>query len=756
MSSFADPYRRTTQVELGCKLTYLSDLKDSINWDAFDDPENEEATEVDAEIVTLPISASSIALECLTNLDIVSNGLFLTNRFSIPEFDFSPGYVQILSDLLVSESYFGYLDTNEVLQVVSLDVEAGTGPVFTSSDIVDLGPIGVGQLPGEAVTVSYSTLRLKEDIEVTDPEETTEEEQQEEEVKELAKLNWELQETIGAESFVNIDWTLGDNPTPRSSTYRFIPRTTVVTEYDDWDRMTKRTTITYTIGATLNTTYYTDVAEAGNQAFGASWASSPQEITEVEIPEYAVAAYGKEKPENYDEVKSSITTKTEPRMATLGAAGISTKSADGNSVGFAGGTGVTEIIKSTYETGTKVVAGGFVPVTRRATNKTLAYGYTQQGQQAFATRREKGLSVLYSDAFILVDAGTETITNTGREVTLQSRPSSADRSNAAYNDNTNGANGSAGGDTVTTASATASASSDWRTESEAQIELAVGSAAAQRRIEFSLPYAPDDRFIKTSSDPLKYTSVRSDAASKATTYGRVQNRLLLGNRNGINLQVSPERLPAAPFEPLYVEANGLTAQYRANGTSWAFDGNGIVASVDALFWTAVGGTGTFWFPVAPGITTLPATPAIVDGTITPTTVVLPYNETTIYNGILRTRLDVAKFDYSLEGLTVLPDITTKIKIVAARIYKVEVPSASITLETAAPSIGTSAVVRCPAAGINMATSVPSISITGTAVACPAIDISLSILTPSISITGIAIGCPVIDISISPSTPVIST
>jgi hypothetical protein len=200
----------------------------------------------------------------------------------------------------------------------------------------------------------------------------------------------------------------------------------------------------------------------------------------------------------------------------------------------------------------------------------------------------------------------------------------------------------------------------------------------------------------------------------------------------------------------------LTAQYRANGTSWAFDGNGIVASVDALFWTAVGGTGTFWFPVAPGITTLPATPAIVDGTITPATVVLPYNETTIYNGILRTRLDVTKFDYSLEELTILPDITTKIKIVAARIYKVEVPSASVTVAAAVPSVGVSVVVECPVTGMALSTSAPSVSITGTAITCPSIDISTDPLAPSVSFTGIVIAFASIDISTSALAPSVST
>jgi len=54
-------------------------------------------------------------------------------------------------------------------------------------------------------------------------------------------------------------------------------------------------------------------------------------------------------------------------------------------------------------------------------------------------------------------------------------------------------------------------------------------------------------------------------------YGRVQNALLLGNRNGVSLQLAPEQLPKRPFDPLYLQAEGITGSYRVNGTSWAFD-----------------------------------------------------------------------------------------------------------------------------------------------------------------------------------------
>jgi hypothetical protein len=160
LSSFADPFRRKTNVELGCKLTYLEDLQEPVNWDVFDDPENEEEDPED-EIPVFQIHASSVAYQCLSKLGIAASSMPLNNKFSVESFDFSSGYVDILSNLLVSESYAGYLDTNEVLRIFPLYYSGGSGPVIDASKIIDISQINSGQLPGDAVTVSYSSLKLK-------------------------------------------------------------------------------------------------------------------------------------------------------------------------------------------------------------------------------------------------------------------------------------------------------------------------------------------------------------------------------------------------------------------------------------------------------------------------------------------------------------------------------------------------------------------------------------------------------------------
>jgi hypothetical protein len=849
LSSFADPFRRTTKVELGCKLSYLSDLRESLTWTAFNDPQNRDVDPADSEIVTIPIYASSIMSQCLAKLGLAASGSALTNRFSVKEFDFSAGYVSVLSDLLVSEGYFGYLDTNEILRISSLNTGGGTGPVFTSADIIDVGGIGTGQLPGEAVTVSYTTLKLKEpelaedaeegdepvsggiDPDPADPEEAAEQ------VIINQKINWERVETFSSPETYYIRYRADGATTNTVAKYKGIFSTIAEITYETIRFSTgtpqkfavndeselivigsvSQLPVYIFLGSTDSLTpeqqleFETDpeviLAEAWPNAdeydyisdglidkwvlIGTAWTlnpptfqeryeANPQEILNEIWPSpqiYDVVTDGDDKwihtgsgnwyferdladPETLYVTKEvpvkKITYEYGPSVAVA-----SSVATDRLTYGF--GFNSKEILLSEtyenfnydkygnqtgsvttkYESALKICAAsslrwaeprsainlGYSPLTgtvlterivvnnetqseytKDTTSTYLKYVFTQNGQQELAKAVEQTDSVTESvDIIDWIVAGglvhDKTTTTTFRKglSTSQERPPAAERVNSEY---------AKGSPTIAnkeasvnqpenTATSFSSAKEEepdpnngYRVESSSEMELAIGSATAQRRIELSMPYAPDDVFVKYGSG--KYYAVPSDAKIKAAAYGRIQNRLLLGNRNGINLQVAPERLPIAPFDPLYVQADGLTALYRANGNQWAFDSNGIVCSTDALFWGAVSGTGTFWFPVAPGITTLPAEPAIVDGQMNATNVVLPYNETAIYEGRVRLGTVVTKFEYALELLTEVPALTVSISPVVERTLSIEAPSVNISIAADAPVLASSIDVRVPA------------------------------------------------------------
>lgn len=621
LSSFADPFRRTTKVELGCKLTYLQDLQEPLNWDAFDDPENAGLTEADARIITIPIYASSVMDKCLTELGITASSNPLTNKFSIAAFDFGSGYVSILSDLLVSESYCGYLDTNEVLQVFALDVDGGTGPVLDSTKLIDIGSIGVGQLPGEAVTVSYSTLKLK------DPDPNADED----------AINWEAS-FVSSVVEVPIIYTPEGSSVAVTQIYSGIESTQTFTTYTTVNnqsvvqsRISIETRIAASVAGSLINQYLT---------FGLTFPGAAPVISRSSTY-YLYDGEG-------NEIQSD-TIREEQLLAIYGDLGLDMVFSASDYVVFSLGSNVP-----LYKTERVLVQSQPIGNYTNSTTQTFGlWNRTIAGQQSIAQSRESLTTangvVAYvnktlSNSLNLLDVTVET-RQVGR-TKAQARPSEGDRTNAAYAKDGDPDNG-------------------WRTESSAELELALGSATAQRRIEFSLPYAPDDIFSGPSGGP--FTSVASDAPAKAARYGRAQNRLLLGNRSGMNIQLEPERLPAAPFSPIVVQANGLSALYRANGTSWTMDSNGILVSTDALFWGAVGGTGTFWFPVAPGITTLPAEPAIVDGQMTVGAVVPVWNETVIVDATIRLGIVATSLNYALELLTLTPVISIRTQLAVSKV-----------------------------------------------------------------------------------------
>lgn len=720
LSYFADPFRNTTKVELGCKLTYLSDLREALSQTAFSGGSSSDAsllglTKDDEEIITIPISANSVMVRCLAKLGIVASSYPLTNRFSTQEFDLSSGYVQVLGDLLLSESYFGYLDTNEMLQIVSLASGDKPGPVLTTGDLIDVSPIGVGQLSGDSVNVSYSSLKLKKpQIRKTQTADTlTEEEKKQQalegqlvrngnfnisfpdspesgpksvsrsgpggrlvdtpedpEVKERRRINWELDEVQGSEQTYYVPYkkivTPGQPPvsfvgeyagstyTTNYSTYGIINVKNESTgENEEREVVVKRITKNYGPAISIATPFAKAYLETGVTSFNNARVQTSGTNTFYEY---------------YDGGNYTITTeevfKTVAEQVCSVGVDLAYPILDKNN----NITGQSVLVTNYGFIQTELIIrenwtqGG---ATKQSEARYKRLMDTSHGQQAIASLRENiadaedAINVLdfaLSGGLILDEYTVQTKT-TGETVTgpkrkrenergssgssggsypanfgpeLEGRPSGASRKAEAY---------SKGGN----------AALDYSTSSEASLELVSGSAASERRIDFSMPYAPDDIFVRgpdlaqvqftfndsyspqpwtwydatevngiwrfilngveytqgyggpgstnrvrqvriTGDRVVTYTSSPSDARQKANTFGRVQNRLLLGNRSGISIQVAPDRMPAAPFDPLYIIAGSLSALYRTNGTQWAFDSQGIVCSTDALYWGVAGRT----------------------------------------------------------------------------------------------------------------------------------------------------------------------
>jgi hypothetical protein len=579
LSSFADPFRRTTKVELGCLLTYLSDYKPAPTVDGEPPLETGKRQQClngyfefsNNSAYGVPIDAKMLLDTCLERLGITASSNPLTNRFYRESFDLSPGYVSVINDLLLSESYFGYLSFDEVLQITTFDEAGGTGPVFTKEEIIDIAPIGVGQLPGEAVVVRYDAMQLKEDKEgeLVVTEETR---------------NWESEEVIPSVETVEVRATDSDGDT-RSFFWRYIPHSKTTTQYgedESWDdnvcviystgegldlsnSVIKRTTRQKVLLAKEANDYCAQLLSNGFSVNG----GRSGEVVTIEDYEY----------DEKGQVIRRTTSTYEPFFMWAGR--LNVEFIYGNSAPALGQGDLTgqvltrKVVEETTtlyadlplyivlkagETIEKLVNGQKV-VTSLYENWAL----TQQGQQAIAGSRttspfntaEELVEFLIYQSNNLILVGNTVQTSSNRIVRgMERRPSPQKRLGLSGN--------------------------NAEQEVKAQLEYSMGSPLGPRIIEFSMPLQSDDYYSTTGA------IVKGDAAAKANRFGRVQNRLLLGNRSGINLQVAPERMPVAPFDPIFVQAAGLTSLYRANGNQWAFDSNGIVCSTDALYWGVAG------------------------------------------------------------------------------------------------------------------------------------------------------------------------
>lgn len=740
LSSFADPFTRITSVQLGCKLSLLQDNREPDNVKPEDETPGLPSDYRD--FFAGNVSANAAAQRCLTKLGITAAAsLPLQNRYTVDEFDLSSGYVEVLGNLLQSECFVGYLNEQERLVVRSLRADQATaGPVLTSDNIFTLSPIGVGGLPGEAVAVNYTTLQFgNTSINPSSSQRLTD------------LRGWSSSFTVGFPVSYSIQYTFGGGPRTFNGTYTPTSRTTT--------RFSSSRPV-YT--ATSNGKPYA----AASGGFGSEALSNG-----ISVPTSFVRSLS-ETTNRYDrQGRVSQTTTTE--YISL--------------VEFAGRLQLRYIF-SPLDRVIIPAGGADVPIERTITNYSYignsvrrsvdryqAWALTQFGQQAIAAGNASfTTSSEVSDFF---NGLTNSLAYVGKEVTVtdsapapQQLPGPTGFTIAEY-----------------------SPDGDRRSE-VAEVEYVFGSSNAERRITFSLPYSPDSYFSYGSgiASPVNATT---RAKQNAINYGRVQNKLRLGNRQGLSLQIPCELMPTNPFDCMYLVADGLVAQYRANGTSWTFNNQGIVGQVDALFWLAIGNTGTpgdFWFPGPPGVGTLPsaptittnaspaaanaaplpigwdfqapdldelftdlpvATPPVFPSVIDTPSGLEPFAETVKVDAVGRGVFGVTSVPYSLAprttevdmvgqavldvkevALTVVPAVPLTLTALAPAVYApayVPVPSQALTLASYAPTISGAAVINMPAVALTLTTRRPEVR-AATIVAVPAAALTLSAFAPVVS------------------------
>ena len=103
-----------------------------------------------------------------------------------------------------------------------------------------------------------------------------------------------------------------------------------------------------------------------------------------------------------------------------------------------------------------------------------------------------------------------------------------------------------------------------------------------RVVQYSPPHLTESYFTAEG------LPVNVDSYAASAKFGRVQHRLAVGNRLGMNITSTPDKLALEPYEGLTVSTGGYSATYACNALNFSFGRDGIVASVDALY---LGGRG---------------------------------------------------------------------------------------------------------------------------------------------------------------------
>lgn len=803
LSSFADPFSRTTSVELGCKLTYLQDLAPRYEEKSKQTAQQlqclNEYTEYSKDTeLPVPFRASDIMAFCLIKLGITATSNPLTNVFYEEEgFDYSNGYVNVLSDLLISESYCGYLTYGENLEIFSLDRSGEAGPVITQDKVIDIAKIGVGGLPGDAVVVRYNALRFN-------AEENSESTQIPEQQR-----NWTRDETRGPERTISVAYTHPNTGDQELYNVTIEDYSETVTEYGEdrsWDPDTcvlistleEEPDLSNSVIKRIQRTLVNKGIDAANHC--ANLLSNGQE------PGIGISGFIEtETIYEYDNKGNPIKERTVTREPFFS---------------FAGKTQLQDVVEEPQGQ-IFYVSWGNEMVTTQIEEVETIYIYASPPPVLFLKENEK---------FEPVISGRKEIRNTWTTWLHSMQGSSAIawmNANAPFTStealleyygqisqtmvkqesvvSTSGGRLVIGGQVRPARyMIDLQEKGAQRGEEIAELSFITGSAASERVVEFSMPYQSED-YLTDTTPPVV---VKGDAQEKALVYGRVQNKLLLGNRSGINLQVAPEILPSAPFEPFYLQVSGLSALYRTNGTSWTMDSSGIVVSTDALFWGGAGGTGTPWFPVAPGIVTLPSTPATEDTspdqiigtvptvgtspqntlntafpsamngdgvqdqttdrfwvyngsqwidvgttpgpTIEASTIVPPWNEIITTDATVKSKIDVTSFNYPLLKTEQITPFVLSGSLGIGKIAPVRVPFTGLSIQADSPRIEVGAAIRPPEVNCALSAFSPTI-ISGASVKINAINLGILGLQPGIR-TGFSAIVTVVDFGLEASTP----
>lgn len=173
LKAVPDVLNRTSEIEIGCKLTLMEGLKRKDRYFSENDqppsvvsvpmyetlPTGGQINYSQTFYYYWPISAQNILLYCLNKIgmQLSDDSADLDFKFMRRSIDLSVGYVQIIGDLIRSETKFGRILPDGKLQIRGLNFKLGRrGPILTADNFYSIEAIDGAALPPEEFTVEYN------------------------------------------------------------------------------------------------------------------------------------------------------------------------------------------------------------------------------------------------------------------------------------------------------------------------------------------------------------------------------------------------------------------------------------------------------------------------------------------------------------------------------------------------------------------------------------------------------------------------
>jgi hypothetical protein len=611
----SNPTENQTTLTVGCLLALKWDL---VRAEIFYADENPQWTPVEPTAAgSTPniCHLSTVVATCLARCGITQAGgnPAITGAKAVDSIDLSDGYLEVASRILGEAGLYGFIDAAETLRLRRVLAPASTGPLLAMSDLITMEPIGDPAAPDE-ILVEYTAVEAPPNYKPKNPDDKAVSWNNTEnpEAEPGYARDWTKQVTISPAQVYEIEYevTQGNTKVTKREAIRFVSKSVNMSYYETkeyidkdgkrqkQDVLARSTSDITTCRAAVNATEWKSRREGGS-----GFDPGATVVRETRVSKsYKITEDGPVE-------RRQVTEEYEPFVAFAG--GLSIENYSGVSIGPA-----NFLIRRTIVDKTENKAAD---ITLQKTTVYQAWGATSSGKTVAAATMKKvskysndsarigGTLALINRMAALVYSGSETVINIGRGQILVP-PKEIDEQNNKLDNIQN--------DVTTNSSLD---KTDPRGESVPQsVTLQFGQGEASSTGKYDMQYAPDSYLRPADGagdNGTGMTFVDGASSAAAYTYGKVVHAILSGMANGKSITTEFRNIPSEPLAGIFIEASGTIGKFRANGITYAFDAQGLVAGCDAMLdggaGLVAGGSGADWFPMAVPATNLSTlTPAV--------------------------------------------------------------------------------------------------------------------------------------------------